>query len=610
MINLDYLNQSSDERLESHKELVAELVAVFEEDFSKQSRVELVDVEIGGESLEMRLNDLFFSLLLTRSRFFDEGYIFSSTDLVNNVTDPSKEMKLYYDYNIEDLDYPIEVITKLISYSLEEITRNAWHINHILGNSVNIYDLIHLSMENEEVNDILHFESNENAQYSEIEQSVSDKCERLIEILKSDDVDTCLKNMLNSVSEKQFQQTFINISLKPDLHGKIISEPINTSFLRGMRNSQDFFINATGARKALVVNSTTVRTAGYLSRKLALLLMTTSLARDVEDCGSKELLEINVENLDIAKQFANRYYKTSLKDKKFKYCRNGEVKNMVGKTLHFASPITCGLSNSNKVCKRCYGRNTKNMIFHIGLAAAIILSNPIIQKLLSSKHLLQVITNMISLPEGLADFEIDKNELVATKDGKLLIQELVQDDLSDNVFAVAMSYFNPEAEDEDDSFIPIPLGDLELAVTEEALSKLNKTDMELEYKEGDALFRLDLDNNELSAPLKKVLKIIESGAQMSERATPAHLVEDLNKLLIESKITKGSLATEMIVRELARNPNNVEEKATDNVEFLRLTSAILNSGSASVALAFEQHHRLLEGLLFDKDQESMLDYLF
>ena len=610
MINLDYLNQSADERLEGHKELIATLVEVFEEDFSKSNRTDMVEVEIGEDSFEMRLNDLFFSLLLMRSRFFDDDYIFSVFDLVVDVTDPSKEMKLYYDYNIEDLDYPIEIITKLISYSLEEITRNAWHINHILGNSVNIYDLIHLSMENEEVNDILNFESNENAQFSEIEKSVEEKCNRLIEILRSDETDTCLKNMLNSVSEKQFQQTFVNISLKPDLHGKIISEPINTSFLRGMRNSVDFFINTTGARKALVVNSTTVRTAGYLSRKLALLLMTTKLTREVEDCGSTELLEINIENKDIAKQFANRYYKTSLKDKKFSYCRNSEVENMVGKTLHFASPITCKLNQENKVCKTCYGRNTKNMIFHIGLAAAIILSNPIIQKLLSSKHLLQVVTGMINLPEGLLDFEIDKNELVATKDGKLMIQELVQDDLSDNVFATMMAYFNPKAEDEDDSFVPINLGDLELTMTEDALSKLNKIDMELEYKEGDTLFRLDLDNNELSAPLKKVLKIIESGAQMNERSTPAQLVEDLNKLLIESKITKGSLATEMIVRELSRNPHAIDERATEGSEFIRLTSAILHSGSASVALAFEQHHRLLEGPLFDKTEDSMLDYLF
>ena len=222
---------------------------------------------------------------------------------------------------------------------------------------------------------------------------------------------------------------------------------------------------------------TSVRTAGYLSRKLALLLFTTSLDRKVEDCGSSDLLEINIETKDIAKQFANRYYKTSLKDKKFKFFRSSEAESVVGKTLHFASPITCALSHSNKVCKRCYGRNTKKMIFHIGLAAAIILSNPMIQQLLSSKHLLQVITGLVKLPDGLSDFEVDRNELVATKDGKILIQELMQDDLSEDVFVTSMSHFNPNEEDEDDAYSVIDLDGLELTITEEALSKLNRTDI-------------------------------------------------------------------------------------------------------------------------------------
>ena len=123
---------------------------------------------------------------------------------------------------------------------------------------------------------------------------------------------------------------------------------------------------------------------------------------------------------------------------------------------------------------------------------------------------------------------------------------------------------------------------------------------------------MDVQNNGLSVPLKKLLKLIESGAEMNIRATFSELVSDILELLDDSKIRLSAFGVELMVRELARNPDNLQEKSSEdgNIEFLRLTSAIIESPSASVALSFQEYNRLLEGKLFKKNMSSPLDVLF
>lgn len=266
MVDIDcsFLLEDTHDRLEKTEELIEALVAELETDFSKQVLNTKLNVILGDDQKELQLNELLFSLLLIPVRFWSAEvmeksglYITFDDSFATNITAVNPVIKKYFDATFDALSNIVDVgyITREIQSVLERIAKYAWHFNLIKGNSVNIFDILMAANEDQELMDILNFVSDENAQFSEIEDSVEVQAKRLIEILKSDKHNTCIRNMLSSVSLKQFQQAFVNVSLKPDLYGKVIEKPINTSFLRGMRNSTDYFINATGARKALITNA-------------------------------------------------------------------------------------------------------------------------------------------------------------------------------------------------------------------------------------------------------------------------------------------------------------------------------------------------------------------
>lgn len=608
VLDLNFLNDL-ETRTSECTSVVDVLIEGFQADFSKESRNAVIAVQIQEEQFEIRLNDLLFSLLLIPARFI-EGieYTFSRDDFLENTDDVTKSMLKYFNDTIEIFTGHVNVdnITTAFAKVIENTARQAWGINLFVGNSVNLYDVFKLMNENAEIADILNFQSNENSQFSEIESSVEAQTERLVELLKSDECDSYLKNMLGSISIKQFQQVFVNISLKPDLYGKIIERPINTSFFRGMRDSTDYYINATGARKALVVNATQVRLAGYLARKLALSLITTTLDKDIDDCGSNKLLPIKIETKDFAKRFTNRYYKLKHSDKEFKFTTNSDsTSKLVGKEILLASPITCGLSG-NKVCCRCYGLLSDINQYHISMSAMLLLTEQIVQMLLSSKHLLQVSTEKIELPDGLEEyFEIDRNSLIAIKPCRIIIEELEDDEERLEEPTVAKMTLIDGDKVIESSFFELDL------YMHSIKDKLN-VDLEADIKVGEEAFRMNTSNNEISAPLKRLLKIIESEDELNSKGGTPELVTELINLLISSKIKLAASGIELIVRELGRNPANIQERSTDinNTYFLKLTNAIINSNSAAVSLAFERHKQLLEGNLFMKSEESIIDRIF
>lgn len=612
-IDCNYLLTPDSNTINLQLELIDNIISIFHEDFSNKIRSSIVNVLLGEELFSIKLNDLFYSLILQLSRIStDFNYTFTKESFVFDVSDVNYVMSMYFDYNIDVFSEKtnINTITECIGFALEKLSKYAWEINLLLGNTVNIYDILKLAEANSEVMDILNFSVNESSQYSEIEESITANNTRLVEILENEHTETCITNLLPVSNMGQFQQVFVNIGLKPDLYEEIIPKPINTSFLRGMRNSTDFFINAVGARKALITNAGQVRNAGYLSRKLGLLLVGTDLATDVKDCGKRSLVTTNISTNKLSSRYINRFYKDSEKDKKFKLITKENAGNLVGKDIFLASPITCNLAKENKVCRTCYGKMADLNTFHIGLTSMLILGEQFIQMLLSSKHLLRVISEYVELPGKVFSkyFEIDKNSLTATVPCKIKITDYIIDDFSNNHMINKLELYSLEGK----LLEELKFDELEISLLSKFLADIDDEDVLIEVKEGDDVFRMDVQNNGLSVPLKKLLKLIESGAEMNIRATFSELVSDILELLDDSKIRLSAFGVELMVRELARNPDNLQEKSSEdgNIEFLRLTSAIIESPSASVALSFQEYNRLLEGKLFKKNMSSPLDVLF
>jgi len=345
-----------------------------------------------------------------------------------------------------------------------------------------------------------------------------------------------------------------------------------------------------------------VRNAGYLSRKLSLLNITTNLDRTVEDCGSIDFLEVFVKDKDVAARFTNRFYKLKHTDKKLLEVRR-DTKKLIGKNILFRSPTKCRLGDG-MICKTCYGHLSNINKFHIGLTAALILGNQIIQRLLSSKHLLQVYADKIDLPEEVLEyFSIDKNIMIAKKAFTLTITEYNDDE---NAYVPTVSRYTVNTPELDEP-LELTCGDMDLF--DDIIKENYNENNSVEIAEGEEVFKFTVENNEISAPLKKLLNLIESEKELNAKETIENLVLEIIELLEQSGIRLSASGIEIIVKGLCRDPNNILENPSDfnNVVFLRLTNAVVNSKSLAVSLAFERLKQQIETNGFEKDGSSVID---
>ena len=254
---LDLEGLSSTQVVEEIDTVAEELRELIIEDFS--TVYSMVDLTVNGETLNVKASKLLIILPVVASRALEQkidgeviGYDLSIEDF--KVT---SDIEAFFDESISifcDNGFDQSIVTKAISVALEKISKVTWWFNEISGSTFNIYDTAHQCMEDEELFDLLNYKVDETLQFSEIEELAEEATDRLIKKIKSNPKN-CLSYIVDTVSTKQFQQSMVSISLKPDLNGNVIDGVVNTSFLQGMRNAKDFFINAQGARKALITNA-------------------------------------------------------------------------------------------------------------------------------------------------------------------------------------------------------------------------------------------------------------------------------------------------------------------------------------------------------------------
>lgn len=589
------------------KEVCDDILDDIRDDFGNYKDELILTYE--GEEYILPQNAFLFALLylpirypLKRSLTLDDLLVVEDPHKLN------KELKEYLDLTLKEFleeDHPDKEMAKELfldnmSKVLSNVARVAWEINLIKGNSFNIYDMIHLMAYSPKIRKILSYESATDKQYAAIEAGVSEKVKELIEILYSDEVDTCYKNLLSSVNTNQLGQVFVNISLKPDLFGRVIPEPINTSFFMGLRNSTDYFINAIGARKALVVNAQEVSKAGYLGRKLSLLVIRSQLA-DVEDCGG-EALPLFVHNDDAAKRFMNRYIVLP-GAKKYTLVDKANYKDLVGKTIGVRSPITCKVGDFH-FCHKCYGANAKHIPWHPGLANSTKQSEQIQQKMLGTKHLLKVLADEIILPSPLNEYMVvERSQVNALKDFRIRLSDIEYDQYGEAIVE-RVTILDGDLEEE------VDVSEFNFMATN-LLPSLN-VELEGEVKANDELFTISVENNDIGTATKRLLRLLENQKELDKYSHPSALVMDFITVLQEANIDLSSVAIEIIVSCMMRNPENLQEPPTDinNAVFLMLRSAIMENPSLSVSLSFERRANMLENGIFSKDKSSVLDVMY
>lgn len=355
---------------------------------------------------------------------------------------------------------------------------------------------------------------------------------------------------------------------------------------------------------------TYVRSSGYLARKLSLLVLNQSIDKDVLDCKTKDLLTVFIENKHTLERYKHRVY---VENNEYKLIKPNDV-NLIGKRLKVRSPIMCK-SKGNKICPTCFGGILEVNDFHPILAGVLYLTYQMTQALLSSKHLLQVNVSKVNLPSKLMNhFYVDKDILFVKNKCTLRLENLLISEEDDEYNYYYVDEFTLIEENGHENHIKLENIELMIEPIEDKLDIKNFSEIELELDSEQEVFKINVENSELSTPLKKIINKIESQEKLNEVLSITLLINELLSLLDKGNIVCPASIMECVLREMIRNPDDIQERPMSfnngNYTILRLTNALLHNPSPAITLAFERLKYVIENNLFDKHSSSIIDGLF
>lgn len=178
----------------------------------------------------------------------------------------------------------------------------------------------------------------------------------------------------------QVKQMLLTRGFISNFDGEILPLPIKNSLVEGL-TEEEFFYSTYGCRKGLLDVALNTGTSGYLSRKLIFTCANLQIDESLEDCGTQDLLEVEVKSNRKAKMLINRYY---LDNGILNLITKNNYKDLINKTVNIRSPILC---KSPKICHICYGDLYKRLNSKfIGIIAAQTLGERGTQLVLRTFH--------------------------------------------------------------------------------------------------------------------------------------------------------------------------------------------------------------------------------
>jgi hypothetical protein len=419
------------------------------------------------------------------------------------------------------------------------------------------------------------------------------------------------------------RQAFVNIGVKPGLmDGELMPEPVDTNFLRGMRNVEDYYICAVGARKALTTNYKQVKNSGYLSRKLVLLTANQLIDPVLTDCGTRHGVKTVVTTEDHARRLIGRSVAATPELKK----AIGDLTpggwsaplsetialSLVGQEVILRSPITCA---GKDVCHACYGSLARtNSNIHAGIYGVLVISEQIIQRLLSSKHLLKARPTKINWPEEFQKhFTVERASVIAESSVERVFVKVddIEVDEDEERRMSSVFYYRIAGKNGRLKLIsPVPL-----YLDEDAWESTEIDDGEVAITpiQETSIFQVPVTNTDLSEALHSVFNTLEREELTSYHEAYSRLIGLLGK----SEIKTPSVHAEMILRAMVRsvedNTQRPDFSGPDEPGYaiLKLTQAILASPSVTNSLSFERVKAQLVGVeVLKKSAEGVMDALF
>lgn len=594
------------------------------------------------EENEMQLRHFYTNLLfweplirLKSVKDLDESFIIDCSMISTGYIKSYIDNKLIIPYRDNVSNKKLNMIIHDMIFNLSKISTD---FNIILGLTINVETFLNMSEENKRFDEIIRTRLDESMQPAEIEKLLDDLSKEQLDILLS--TSNPLQPMLKAksgIKTKQLSEISISGGLKPNLAGNTIPIPINGNLIVGGLNSvTNYYIDSTAGRKSMIMNNTVMGKSGHFSRKCMLLASNVNLRNDNQVCNTVRPLKIFIETKKHLMKFVGRYYRLPT-GSKYQLLKETDT-DLIGKYIYVKSPMTC--ASKHGVCRECYGEPLfqVNSGICVGSYAGAIITNPIGQSILSSKHILTTTSETIQFPPEFDKvFTLYANEILVNDESDelmdwnlLIIHDNIVfiDDVDEGEYNKFVTMFHLqntttgeiiEIQDKDAKEIYIS-ADLQ---KELGIGKKKKKVYSCPISElpiNTTLFIMEIENNELTRPLYNIMKLLDNNekrAQLNVK-TIDDLAQKTIELFIESNIDVQSVHGEVLLSQLIRRETDIlkrpdfsKYKSCKDYQILTLNTALEKHPSPLIGLAFQFLKRQFSSpLTFKKCGDSSIDPFF
>ena len=561
------------------------------------------------------------------------------TDVLNEeyILDFSRPntIKLITDY-MEDMIFPLfEGDFHSKNKLCDEIFHNIRAISNafclLMGMSISMYDIYQTEKVNPEISELIFGTIDPNLQPVEIEQELSRRADRLIELFSKADCD--LKPLLVSgknISKGQFKEMFVKIGMKSDINGNTIPFLLDTNLVVGGLSKPNYqYIEAGSARKSLIMQKQAMGEPGAFSKRINMLATSPGhLREDYEVCNSVNFITYHIKDDTYLRLLDQRYYYDS--QGRLRLLNYKKDKDLIGKMVNFASPCTC--NSKEGICKKCYGElfDINKDLFSVGSYAATKASNPLGQIVLSSKHYQGTDSSIITFPKEFDDiFELNSTEISLsdnpTNDDELFIvlDEVLTEQNDDKDYYYTKSFRMVDVKGKtvytiaEDNGSNIYLSDKLAKYYRRLKNPLAPIPLDAVTDDNDSVvFQVEIKNKELTEPIKMIERIL------NKESTSSHSLSEICQILAEGFIDIGIqinlVHIETIIKGLIRKRSNILEYPDwsrngdpEDVCVVPVNNGLKNNPSALVSLSYGYlRQQLISPELYEKNAPSHLDALF
>lgn len=413
-------------------------------------------------------------------------------ELINEPVNKKSLEKIFY--RIMN-DFDAQEGSKIIS----DIQKEAFKISSLLSKSFKI-ETFTPSQEWKKKKDAF-LDEFDDLSHQEIIKRKKELMDDLVSELKQHNigvVDGMESGVSGKMSKEALESLFISKGMASDIEGNIskVKHGINDGY-----NVDEFYKSAAEARKGQFYKSTAVQDPGYLSRKVV--MANAHISANKDDCKTKKYMPLYISNKNL-EYIQGRYFLNEEKDQLEKITYDHS--NLIGKTIKLRSPLFC--KDKDGICKTCYGElqeklNTKN----IGVLAGGVINNVLVNAMMGLRHkssqVEYVDVNFIeSLKKSSADYDyisnfvsVEEKQVVAKTPLTITINMTEYND--DSLIDTGDHYLIPgllnceyHGEEKSENFFFPYNFNVELMKPDNI--KKYRSDLILEYEEGDVLFKRDM----------------------------------------------------------------------------------------------------------------------